>query len=342
MKDSETIKSKEIVKGLVNQVVKEKVSSGDMELINTHTRRQLGPDEVYTFSLVLCDNEIDRDFEAFSVQSLYALEKLFEGKPGLFDHNPKAVNQTARIYKCHVEKTPGKLTEYGKPYYRLVAKAYLPKGDKNADLILSLDSGIQKEVSVGCAVERLVCSVCGGELKACGHEKGKQYGNSVCYGIMENPTDAYEWSFVAIPAQRAAGVIKSAVKKQYDGNTAFSSKEVINIDRILKTLKNGEQVIFDGEQAKKLYSMIEELEEQARDGASYKNDLKEEVVRLGLLCQPDISKNLMQDVCQKMSISELKGFKEAFKKNTASLVPCMPQLNGSYEEEAKAELEYNI
>ena len=67
-----------------------------------------------------------------------------------------------------------------------------------------------REVSVGCAVEKVVCSVCGQELDRCPHEKGEEYEGQVCCGILSGATDAYEWSFVAVPAQRKAGVIKSA------------------------------------------------------------------------------------------------------------------------------------
>ena len=34
-----------------------------MEKINLYTRRAYKPEEVYTFSVVLCDNEVDRDSE---------------------------------------------------------------------------------------------------------------------------------------------------------------------------------------------------------------------------------------------------------------------------------------
>ena len=55
----------------------------DMVLINQYTRRQLSKDEVYIFSLVLCDNDVDRDYERFSVKALEGLSKLFMGKTGI-------------------------------------------------------------------------------------------------------------------------------------------------------------------------------------------------------------------------------------------------------------------
>lgn len=73
------------------------VTDKEMELINAYSRRKLTKDEVYVFGVVLCDNDIDRDNERFTVESLFKLEKLFVGKTGIFDHSPTAKNQTARI-----------------------------------------------------------------------------------------------------------------------------------------------------------------------------------------------------------------------------------------------------
>ena len=41
-----------------------------MEKINLYTRRAYKPEEVYTFSVVLCDNEVDRDGECFTKETL--------------------------------------------------------------------------------------------------------------------------------------------------------------------------------------------------------------------------------------------------------------------------------
>ena len=80
------------------------------------------------------------------------------------------------------------------------------------DLIAEIEGGIKREVSVGCAVERAVCSICGGDLRAgdCGHRKGQEYGGRLCFASLEGASGAYEFSFVAVPAQPLAGVVKSA------------------------------------------------------------------------------------------------------------------------------------
>ena len=38
----------------------------DMDLINKYTRRKLDKNDVYVFSVVLCDNDVDRQNESFS------------------------------------------------------------------------------------------------------------------------------------------------------------------------------------------------------------------------------------------------------------------------------------
>ena len=38
------------------------LAARDLELIGQLARKPMSPEEVYTFSVRLCDNEIDRDF----------------------------------------------------------------------------------------------------------------------------------------------------------------------------------------------------------------------------------------------------------------------------------------
>ena len=57
--------------------------------LNQFTRRTLTQEEVFLFDVRLCDNEIDRDGERFSLEALEQLKTLFVGKTGIFDHNPK-------------------------------------------------------------------------------------------------------------------------------------------------------------------------------------------------------------------------------------------------------------
>lgn len=183
----------------------------ELELIGQYARKKLSKDELYTFSLILCDNEIDRDNEKFTVSALNELAKLFVGKTGIFDHNMKSGDQTARVYYTEVLTEPGRKTADGEVYTFIKAKAYMVKTEKNKDLIAEIDAGIKKETSVGCSVKSIRCSVCGKDIKTegCEHRKGVTYGGKLCCYLLDEPADAYEWSFVAVPAQKNAGVTKA-------------------------------------------------------------------------------------------------------------------------------------
>ncbi|MDE6281599.1 MAG: hypothetical protein K2M15_07400, partial [Oscillospiraceae bacterium] len=156
----------------------------ELALINALSRRELGADEVYTFALRLCDNDIDRDFERFDDSTLDELAPMFVGVSGVFDHQWSAKGQTARIYRTQVVDEPEATTADGRPCRYLKGWAYLMRTDENAALIAEIDGGIKREVSVGCAVEQVLCSICGGELGDCPHEKGEEYDGQVCHGVL--------------------------------------------------------------------------------------------------------------------------------------------------------------
>ncbi len=248
------------------------------------------------------------------MESLFALEKLFVGKTGIFDHNPSAKNQTARIISCKVENVASRTTATGDEYFCLKARAYLPRTEGNSELIAALDSGIVKEVSVGCAVGKILCSVCGEDIGMCPHRKGETYGGKLCCGELTEPYDAYEWSFVAVPAQKNAGVTKTAYGKEID------------MEGIMKKLSRGQSATFSDRDCKKLLEYIDSLKQSAKDGVYYRDSLTTEVLRLSAAVQPGISRETMESVTKGMTVAQLKEFKTAFEKQRAELIPVAPQL----------------
>ncbi len=174
--------------------------AAQLEKINAFARTPLTAEEVYVFSVRLCDDQPDRDGERFAAAALPELARLFRGKTGIADHDWSADRQVARIFDTAVEVQDG--------VTMIRAWAYCLRTEKNADLIREIDAGIKKEVSVGCAMKSAVCSICGAPYGSCEHRKGQQYGQEVCCAVLSDPVDAYEFSFVAVPAQREAGVLK--------------------------------------------------------------------------------------------------------------------------------------
>lgn len=174
-------------------------TDADMEKINKVSPHPLSADEVYIFGLRLCDNEIDLDFERFTSQSLERLAEMYIGKTGaLID-----CQEVGRIFYTEVVREPERLTEAGDVYCWLKAYAYVVRTDATENLISEIKSGGQKEVSIGCSFNKCRCSICGKDIQTCEHIKGERYYlNELCFVDLEDPLDAYEWSFVVKPERQ--------------------------------------------------------------------------------------------------------------------------------------------
>lgn len=307
----------------------------DLALINRYTRKVLKADEVYTFNVLLCDNEVDRDFERFDTATLKTLAEMFKGKTGIFNHSMNAGDQTSRLYSAEVLTDSERLTSVGEPYTFIKAKAYMPKTAKNADLIAEIDAGIKKEASVGCSIKNLTCSVCGADRKrdGCEHIKGKNYGGQICHTVLSEPADAYEWSFVAVPAQREAGIIKKFEFK----------KEMKTMESTLKALREtGDEISLNKQEKENLLAHIETLEKQAADGKAYREELTLEVIRMGLITLPQIGGESLTGICERLSVGELRELKKAFGESAEKIVPLRPQLKAEPKTEPASNSEFKI
>ena len=270
-----------------------------LEAINALAKARLNGEQVYVFSLRLCDDQIDRDFERFDEAALPGLAKLFIGKTGIVDHRWSTENQVARIFETQVVREKG--TSYIKAW------AYIRRGGANDEIIADIEAGIKKEVSVGCAMGRAVCSVCGSEYGTCGHLKGESYEGQVCCAILQEPVDAYEFSFVAVPAQREAGVLKALGGK-----------------RKLKEL--AEEFGAQGE-----YRV---LMKEAELGRRYRKELEDNVVRLGLALELGVSEPVLRSLAGVAAAEDLLALKEALEGRLSEMMPVVRQLGGGEKRES--------
>ena len=277
------------------------VSSGtpdprQLEKINLYSKAPLTAEEVYCFTVRLCDDQPDRDFERFDTAALPALADLFRGKTGITDHDWSAQRQIARIFDTEV-------VCQGDIHY-IRAHCYLLRSDKNADLIQDIEGGIKKEVSVGCAMGQTVCSVCGQPYGLCEHRKGLSYNGQVCLAILRDPVDAYEFSFVAVPAQREAGVVKSAKGGEFMTLTEFVSKQ-------------GSPDLCD---------CLKTLEEEAKFGRDCRSAMVKEAVSLALLLDFGAEASALEKAFAALSAQELSDLKKSLSQKAASLFPPATQL----------------
>ena len=273
-------------------------SAAQLESINALAKSELKAEQVYVFSLRLCDDQVDRDGERFDTAALPALARLFIGKTGIVDHKWSSENQIARIFATEV------VQEDRVSYVK--AWAYIRRGGHADEVIADIEAGIKKEVSVGCAMGRSVCSICGSDYGVCGHQKGERYDGQVCCAILKEPMDAYEFSFVAVPAQREAGVLKGF------GRCGSSLKELADM--------GGAQ-----EEYRQLFKL-------AQLGQQYEKQLQDDVVRLCLGIGLGVEEPVLRALTGKAGAEELLRLKDALERRMAEMMPMYSQLLGGAEE----------
>ena len=276
----------------------EAVTSGaptalQLEQINSLAKTRLNGEQVYVFSLRLCDDQIDRDGERFDTAALPGLAKLFIGKTGIVDHKWSTDNQIARIFETQVVRE--------KDVSYIKAWAYIRRGGANDEVIADIEAGIKKEVSVSCAMARAVCSICGSEYGTCGHVKGEVYDGQTCGVILKEPVDAYEFSFVAVPAQRSAGVMKALAG-------GGKLKELAEA--------NGAQAEYRA------------LCKEAELGRRYRKELEDGVVRLGLALELGVTEQVLRNLAKTAGAEDLLALKEALQSRLDESLPVVTQLGG--------------
>jgi len=196
-------------------------TDGDLKLINKYTLSPVTADDVFIFKATIADNEQDdRNYMPFNLKALQDLKKLYPGKTMLKDHSRRADNQIARIYDTELVQDANKQTELGELHTELVAKIYMIKTESNKDLIAEIVGGIKKEVSTSTVPDKMICSICGTDNMKdyCRHYPGYEYditdqngksSKKMCRMLLHGAKEAYELSFVAVPAQPRAGTHKS-------------------------------------------------------------------------------------------------------------------------------------
>lgn len=271
-------------------------TAAQLEAINAQAKANLTQDQVYVFALRLCDDQVDRDGERFDTQALPGLAKLFIGKTGIVDHRWSTDSQVARIFSTEVVK------EERVSYIK--AWAYIRKGGAADEVIADIEAGIKKEVSVGCSMGRSVCSICGSDYGSCGHVKGQAYDGQVCCAILKEPMDAYEFSFVAVPAQPQAGVLKG--------------------------FRNGKRSLKELADSFGAQGEYRVLLKEAELGRQYQKQIQDDVVRLCLSLDLGVEEPTLRSVAQKAGAEDLLKLKTALEDRLAACMPMRTQLGGSF------------
>ena len=130
---------------------------------------------------------------------------------------------------------------------------------------------------------------------------------------MSEPSDAYEWSFVAVPAQVNAGVIKNYNNKSPNSNIFNFVINSTNISEIKKSfdisLENQKACLISQPAIKSLTKYIFDLEKDSLAAKDFILDLKNQVYKLMSVTQPFLSQESINNIIKNLSYQELKSLK---------------------------------
>ena len=119
--------------------------------------------------------------------------------------------------------------------------------------------------------------------------------------ILKEPVDAYEFSFVAVPAQREAGVMKAL-------GGSMKLKELAEA--------NGAQAEYRA------------LCKEAELGRRYRKDLEDGVVRLGLALELGVSEQVLRSLAKTAAAEDLLALRDALQGRLDESLPVVTQLGG--------------
>lgn len=150
-------------------------------------------EDYYVFKIILCNNDVDKDRDRFSIPALYQIRDMAIGKNGILDTMPSKENKSniARIFDCSVEYDKGKTTIDGEPLLYVQAYAFLDKriSDGCGAIAQKIKEGFYNEVSIGCSIYE------SHKVGLFDSELAPEYEITVIDSI----TDLYEWSIVQKP-----------------------------------------------------------------------------------------------------------------------------------------------
>ena len=187
-------------------------------------------DDEYTFTVKLCDNEIDDDNERFSSQCLKQMAEMFVGKYGCIGET-----RIAKIVSTEIVTDENKWATLHERYQWLKATVIIPRSNETEQLIEQIEHGEKPEISVACSVNTSACSICGKTNRGCTHKPGEYYDGKLCYMTLYYPQEVFEWAFVEPTKTDAFGFVLC----NYDCMSAFSKSVFTGIGNAVKYCGTG-------------------------------------------------------------------------------------------------------
>lgn len=181
-------------------------SAEDLERIRTFASVPLRAEQVYVRSMLIAStNACESDGCQFTRTALGQISERIVGQSVLSGHNRSSL-PLARFFKAeviHGEAGSGEPDVVRAWFY------WLRDTSGAHDLLLNIDGGIYREVSLSWTFRRWRCSICSAENGRCSHQVGRRYGDAVCFRLIDEVADVLEGSLVYKGADKASVVSRA-------------------------------------------------------------------------------------------------------------------------------------
>ena len=171
-------------------------SSEEEELLTAVNRFSLRPlerDEFVVFTLDLCNNQVDRHHSRFPEEELERINALVPGRPLMERHDVRGSLPRGTFFRSSLHREGDVVS--------VRPEVYVLRTAENADFILNIEGGVYRETSIGFAFKTPECSVCGKDVRGCGHIPGQMYDGVSCHFAMREVVDVIEGSVVSSGSQ---------------------------------------------------------------------------------------------------------------------------------------------
>ncbi len=176
-------------------------SESDMEIINQLAPGNLSSEQVFIRSMYLCSSQpCLSDGCQFTRNALDEIAQRVVGLSVLTGHDRSSL-PIARFFKAEVVQSD--LQNSNEPVFFVRAWFYWLRNTSGAkDLLLNIDGGIYREVSLAWKFDAWSCSICRSPNGRCGHRAGALYNEQRCYRLIDHITEVLEGSLVYKSADR--------------------------------------------------------------------------------------------------------------------------------------------
>lgn len=174
---------------------------GLLAKINAQARRALAERDVFARSMYLCSDRVcPSDHLRFTPRALAAIARLLPGRSVLAGHD-RASLPLARFCHAALVQRPDHDGLWVRAWF------YWLRDTAGArDLLLNLDGGIYREVSIAWRYRDDVCSICNAARHGCDHVPGRDYQGRLCHRVIDEVVDVLEGSLVYRGADAGACV----------------------------------------------------------------------------------------------------------------------------------------